>query len=176
MTAAAASAGTVGVLPPRAWANEVRKLPTEIASGMLAIGGDTTRAAGAGDAITALTAAAGRGETSWAAPVTVWSPSGTIAASATSAFGRSGIRIGESGRPGAEVRTSAGDIAIAGWNAVAMSGTDGYSAVVAAVGPSPAARRLAALAGGDFVAGADGASAVSPGAVTAAVRDALRFC
>ncbi|MGV0993568.1 MAG: hypothetical protein ACOYB7_15085 [Mycobacterium sp.] len=90
MSAAAASGGTVGVLPPRASDKEVKKLPTT------------------------LTASAGWGETSWTVPVTVWPAAAMPEVIAVAVVGVSNTRIGESGTSGAGMEKSVGDIVTAG--------------------------------------------------------------
>lgn len=142
---------------------------------MLSIDGDATLTAGAGDAITALTAAAGSGETSWTVPVAVWLTGAMPELITVAVVGVSNTRIGESGTSGAGMEKFAGDIATAGWDIGATSGNDGCSTVEAAVGLSCVARRRATLPGEDFPTASDGVSAVSPGVLTAAVREALRF-
>ena len=141
---------------------------------MLSIGGDATLTAGAGDANTGLTAAAGRGETNWTVPVTVWPTGAMPEVIAVAVVDVSNTRIGESGTSGVGMEKSAGDIAMAGWDVGATSGNAGCSTVEATVGLSCVARR-AALPGEDFPTVSDGVSAVSPGVLTSAVREALRF-
>jgi hypothetical protein len=94
---------------------------------------------------------------------------------AVAVVGVSNARIGESGTSGAGMENSAGDIATAGSDIGATSGNDGCSTVEATLGFSCVARRHAALPGEDFPTASDGVSAMSPGVLTSAVREALRF-